>query len=146
MNKEEKITQPKTKTEEVIEHKVLPILKASGHIVILLLILALFVTIAYELYLIFFVEIATGNFTGLVKNLLFTLILIELLTILYSYLKKGYIKVERVIELGIISLVREMLFKVEEFDSGKIYAIAALLISFGAIFFIEKYWSKTRNK
>jgi len=136
----------KAKGDLFIEQKLLPILKTTGNIIILLLILALFFTIIYKLYILFFIDLLKGDFQSIVNDLLLTLILIELFTILYSYLIKHYIKVERVIELGIISLVREMLFKVNEFDNGKIYAVSVLLVSFGVIFFIEKYWSKTRNK
>jgi uncharacterized membrane protein (DUF373 family) len=126
--------------------KTLPYIKYASNIIIMLLILALFITIIYKLYILFAVDILTGDFQNIINDLLLLLILIELFTILYSYLSKHYIKVERVIELGIISLVREMLFKVNEFESSKIYSVAALLVSFGIIFFIEKYWSKTRNQ
>ncbi len=141
-----KTSNTKIGSNEFIEQKILPILKIMSNMIILLLIIALFFTIMYKLYVLFFVDLFKGDFQSIVNDLLLTLILIELFTILYSYLVKHYIKVERVIELGIISLVREMLFKINEFDSNKIYAVAVLLVSFGIIFFIEKYWSKTRNK
>jgi uncharacterized membrane protein (DUF373 family) len=126
--------------------KIIPYLKQVANIIIVILMLALIVTIVYKLYILFFVDIAIGNFDGIINDLLLTLIFIELFTILYSYLEKHYIKVERVIELGIISVVREIIFKVNEIQANKIYAIAVLLVSFGLIFYIEKYWSKTRNQ
>ena len=132
--------------EKFIRIKLLPVLKTIGNIIIIILIFALFVTILYKLYNLFFVDLINGSFQSIIDDLLLTLILIELFTILYSYLLKHYIKVERVIELGIISLVREMLFKLNEFETSKIYAVAALLVSLGIIFFIEKYWSRTRNQ
>jgi len=135
-----------TRTDSFIQNKLLPSLKAVGNIIIVALIFALLLTIVFKLYVLFFVDLINGDFQSVINNLLLTLILIELFTILYSYLLKHYIKVERVIELGIISLVREMLFKVEQFESSKIYAVSVLLVAFGVIFFIEKYWSKTRNQ
>ena len=125
--------------------KILPILKYASNIIIVLLIIALVITIGYKLYILFFIDLIGGDFNSIINDLLLTLIFIELFTILYSYLQKHYIKVERVVELGMISIIREMLFKVEIFEANKIYAVAVLLIAFGAVFFIEKYYSKMRN-
>jgi uncharacterized membrane protein (DUF373 family) len=145
INKENQIVMKPQEENPVLIDKLLPFIKLAANIIIIFLILALFITIVYKLCILFAVDLVHGDFQNIINDLLLLLILIELFTILYSYLSKHYIKVERVIELGIISLVREMLFKVNEFESSKIYAVAALLISFGIIFFIEKYWSKTRN-
>ena len=131
--------------ESKLINNLLPILKLVSNIIIILLIIALTATILYKLYILFFIDIVTGDFHNIINDLLLTLILIELYTILYSYLQKYYIKVERVIELGVISIIREMLFKVQEFEITRIYAIAVLLLSFGVLFFIEKYYSKSRN-
>jgi len=120
-------------------------LKKLLNVLIMLIIIALIVTIFYKLYLLFFKEIASGNIQSIIDNILFTLILVELFTILYSYLQKHYIKVERIIEVAIISIVRESLFRVYDLDAGKIYALAVLLVAFGVLFFIEKYYSHMRN-
>lgn len=126
--------------------KLLPTIKVISNIIIILLILALVITILYKLYILFFVDLISGDFQSIINDLLLILILIELFTIMYSYLQRHYIKVERVVELGMISIVREMLFKIETFEANKIYAVAVLLIAFGGLFFIEKYYSKTRNQ
>jgi uncharacterized membrane protein (DUF373 family) len=139
------IRPPQDDTPQYIS-RIMPKLRQISHFIILLLIVALLVTIVIKLYMLFAVDITSGDFQSIINDLLLLLILIELLTILYSYLVKHYIKVERVIELGIISIIREMLFRIETFDANKIYAVAVLLISFGALFFVEKYWSKTRNQ
>ncbi len=136
---------PLDNRESKFVNTVLPILKSVSNVIIILLIVALVVTIVYKLYALFFVDMMSGNFQNVINDLLLTIILIELFTILYSYLVKYYIKVERVIELGIISIIREMLFKIQEFEANKIYAVAVLLVSFGLLFFIEKYYSKSRN-
>lgn len=131
--------------ESKLVNRVLPILKTISNIIIILLIVALLAAIIYKLFILYFVDIAGGNFQNIINDLLLLIILIELFTILYAYLQKYYIKVERVIELGMISIIREMLFKVQEFEIGRIYAIAVLLLSFGILFLIEKYYSKSRN-
>ncbi len=139
------VITPLDNTESKLVTKTMPILKTISNIIIILLIVALVVTIVFKLHVLFFVDIVSGNFQSIINDLLLTLILIELFTILYSYLLKYYIKVERVIELGMISIIREMLFKIDVFETNKIYAVAVLLVSFGILFFIEKYYSKSRN-
>lgn len=124
----------------------LPLLKKISNVIIVLLIVALLATIIFKLYLLFFIDIPSANFKSIIDNVLLVFIFIELLTILYSYLQRLYIKVERVIELGIISIVREMLFRVSDFEASKIYAVAVLLVALGILFFIEKYWANTRNQ
>jgi uncharacterized membrane protein (DUF373 family) len=131
--------------ESKLVNRVLPILKTISNIIIILLIVALMATIVYKLFILYFYDIASGNFQNIINDLLLLIILIELFTILFSYLQKYYIKVERVIELGMISIIREMLFKVQEIEVDRILAVAVLLISFGILFFIEKYYSKSRN-
>lgn len=133
------------KGHEKLEKKLFRGLDAALHVLIILLILALFIVIAYELYLIFMVDIPSLGVKATIDGILFTLILVELFTILYSYLEKHYIKVERVIEVAIISIVREIIFKLFEMDDSKIYAVSALLVSLGVLFFIEKHYSGKRN-
>ena len=135
---------PHEETPKYIQ-KLLPILKTSSNVIIILLIVALIVTILFKLYILFFIDIAGGDFISIINDLLLVLIFIELFTILYSYLQRHYIKVERVVELGMISIIREMMFKIEIFETSKVYAIAVLLVAFGMVFFIEKYYSRTRN-
>ena len=117
---------------------------SAFHLVVILLIVALFATIIYEIYVIF-VTIAGGDITHTIDGILFAFILVELFTILYTYLVKHYIKVERVIEVGIISIVREIIFKHLEMGTDMVYATATLLIALGVLFLIEKHYSKERN-
>lgn len=123
------------------EKKVLYLLDLSIHILIFLLIIALFVTIIYELFSIFFVNIPRADIHTIVDSILFALILVELFTILYTYLKKHFIKLTRVIEVGIISIVREIIFKIFDIPTVKIYSLSALLFVLGAIYFIARYLS-----
>jgi uncharacterized membrane protein (DUF373 family) len=134
-----------------LEKKITKTLDIALHAMIITLILALFLTILYKLYFIFFVHMPIGDISLVVDNILFALILVELFTILYSYLTEHYIKVERVIEVGIISIVREIIFKLFELDVDKIYSVAVILVALGALLFIEKNYTirletqKTKN-
>ena len=131
--------------DKIIEGKLLGALDVILHLIIFLLIIATLGTIFIEMYKLFVVELITGNVRVIIEHILFTFILIELFTILHSYLIKHYIKVERIIEVGIISVVREIVFQVFEIEVSRIYALAVLLIALGALFFIEKHFSKERN-
>ena len=133
------------KYHEMIDHKLLPLLDLGLHVLILLLIFALFVITLERLWTLFVVDIFTRNVGFVISQILFIFILIELFTILYSYLSKHYIKVERVVEVGIISVVRELMFNLFEIDIARIYAFSALLLVFGMLFFIEKRYSNERN-
>ncbi|HYD03619.1 MAG TPA: phosphate-starvation-inducible PsiE family protein [Alphaproteobacteria bacterium] len=137
--KDSKIHQSKS------NKKILEFLETTGNVIILALIVALVIAMGYKLYTIFFIDFFQGEFSTFIDNMLLILIMMELFSLLYVYLLNHHIKVERVIELGIISIVREMLFKVHEFESGKIYAVSVLLVALGLIFFIERYWSNNRN-
>lgn len=113
-------------------------------ILIIVLIIGLLIIILRELYTLFnFVFISPIDI--LINKILFIFILIELFTILIGYLRTEFIKVERIIEVGIISLVRDIIFHFSDIDNGKLYGISAILLVFGIIFFIEKYYSKERN-
>jgi uncharacterized membrane protein (DUF373 family) len=129
-----------------LNKKLLKFLDTAGNVIILGLILALVIYMFYNLYNIFFLEFFKGEFSNIIDELILTLILMEVFTILYTYLVKHHISVERVVELGIISIVREMLFKTHEFEASKIYSISVLLVAFGLIFFIERYWNKSKKE
>ena len=144
-DKEGKLICTEQKVHKFIDDKLLGILDIVLHILLFLLIVALLVAILFELKTLFFVHLFNGNISVIIDHILFAFILVELFTILYSYLKKHYIKVERVVEVGIISLVRDLIFTVTEIESTKIYAISVTLLVLGGIFFVEKHFAKDRN-
>ena len=128
------------------ENRVIKYLERVLNVLIFLLIVSLIILILRELYVLFVYELfKNGNVKEIVDLILFVFILIELFTVLISYLKKGYIKVERIIEVGIISIVRDLIFHIETALPQKLYSSAAILLVFGAIFFIEKRFSRQRN-
>ena len=128
------------------EKKVLRFFEVSLHFLLFLLIIALLIIIVKELYILLFKEIFNLHTTTVMDSILFIFILIELFTILYAYLRKGYIKVERIVEVGIISLVRDAIFHVNDMPYQNVYAFSLLLLVLGAIFFIEKFFSKDRDE
>lgn len=129
------------------EINVISYLDKALNITIFLLIFSLLFLITKELYVLIFLKLfQNGEIGQIVDLILFIFILIELFTILVSYLKKGYIKVERIVEVGIISIVRDIIFHVDTIETTKIYSISAVLLVLGGLFFIEKRFSKDRNK
>lgn len=131
--------------ESLKDEKFVKFFKGIFNFLILLLIAGVLVIILRELYSLFS-GILSSEINVMINNILFIFILIELFTILLSYLRFQHIKVERVIEVGIISVVRDSIFHVFESEPSKMYGISALLLVFGLIFFIEKKFSgKTNN-
>lgn len=101
--------------------------------------------IGIELYRIFLVEIWTGNTHYLIASIIWTFVLIKLFGILHTYLLQGFIKVERVVEVAIIAIVQELILKIFEIEPQRIYALSALLLALGVLFFIEKRFAAQRG-
>ena len=136
-----------SKLHDKTEEKILPLMDYALHILIFILIVALFIAILISLFDLFFVQVADGNLHLIINDILFVFILVELFTILNQYLTKHTIRVERIVEVGIISIIREIIFIAFEIEVAKVYAISVLLLSLGGLFFIEKYFGskKTNN-
>jgi uncharacterized membrane protein (DUF373 family) len=115
------------------------------NILIYFLIIALLIIIIKELYYLFASTIWNGDVKIAIDMILFIFILIEIFTILIAYLKTEFIKVERIVEVGIISLVRDLIFHATTMEPTRTYGLSAILLVFGLLFFIEKYFSKERN-
>lgn len=145
MEKNSSLFKYKRKSHSDAEENAIYLMRIAIRMLVIFLILALFITIVMELWVIFTVEIPSMDLRHTVDSILFALILVELFTILRKYLEKGYIKVERVIEVGIISIIREIIFRLFEMPVESIYAISILLLTLGALFFVEKFYSKERN-
>ncbi|MDD9954194.1 MAG: phosphate-starvation-inducible PsiE family protein [Candidatus Woesearchaeota archaeon] len=81
---------------------------------------------------------ASANVHVAVDLVLFMLILLELFMILVTYLKYHHIKVMRIVEIALISVVREVIFKVFEVDAMKLFGLAALIVSLAVVYYIER--------
>lgn len=130
----------------VFEKKVLSFLSLVLDVLTFLLIVALLIFIVKEIFDLFSGLGLNFDIKEKIEIMLFALILVELFTILFFYLKEHRIKVDRIIEVGIISLVRDVIFKFNEFEVTRLFALAAVLIVLGGLFFIEKYFSSTRAR
>ena len=115
------------------------------NILIYFLILAVLIVIVKELYFLFSGSIWDGEIKLIIDKILFIFILIEIFTILIAYLKTEHVKVERIVEVGIISLVRELIFYINSMEPNRAYAFASILLVFGILFFIEKYFSNNNE-
>ena len=126
------------------EGKVLKLSRKGLEILFYLLVLILFVIIIRQFY-----DLVTMTLFGDIKNtvdaVLFIFILIELQIILFEYILKGFIKVESIIEVGIISLVRETIFHILDMTPLRIFSLAAVLLVFGGIFYIERNGTKMKK-
>lgn len=131
---------------DTLEAKCLRALDTVLHILTLLLIFALLVGIIKELYTLIFIHLLSDTAKAIIAQILFIVILIELFTVLTAYLRHNQIKVQRVLEIGIIALVRETIFVAFEADVGRLYSIAVLLLVFGIVFAIEKHFAMKRNR
>lgn len=115
------------------------------HYIVVILIGILMFVIGKTFYEVISTILVTES-SVIINEILFILILVELFTILYFYLREHRIKVERIVELGIIAIVREVMFHAFEIDVHRIYAVTAFLLALGAIFYIEKRHCESREK
>jgi uncharacterized membrane protein (DUF373 family) len=105
----------------------------------------IFVIIIRQFYLLLAVHLLSDIKTT-IDIVLFIFILIELIIILFEYITKGNIKVENIIEVGIISVVREVMFHSLDMDPVRIFSLAGILLVFGGIFYIEKKMNPSNGK
>lgn len=84
--------------------------------------------------------------THAIDTILYIVVLMELFIILFHYFDNHHIEVARVVEIGIISLIREIIFKVEALEVMQLFAIATLLLVLGALFYIEKKCAVSEKK
>jgi uncharacterized membrane protein (DUF373 family) len=115
------------------------------NLLIYFLIIALLIIIIKELFFLFTGTIWNADVKYAIDMILFIFILIEIFTILLAYLRTEHVKVERIVEVGIISLVRDLIFHATTMEPTRAYGLSAILLVFGILFFIEKYFSKERN-
>lgn len=110
-------------------------------VIITLLMVALVTTIGAKLFVLFTNDLWVGGVQLVITEILFVLILVELFTILTSYLESGKIKVQRIVEVGIISIIREVMFVVFEISAMQIFALSGLLLVFALLFAVERYFA-----
>lgn len=107
---------------------------------VFVIIIALFLVVMKSLFLLFSHDIFYGDVKDVASNILFTIILVELISLLFSYIKHHVIKIERVVEIGIISIIRESLFFIFEADYLHILSVSVLLFVMSLFYFLEQYY------
>lgn len=74
------------------------------------------------------------DFSLVMGDILFMLVLVELLRLLLIYLEEHYISVSTMVEVGIVSTVREVIVKgALHIEWRQLLALCALIISLGAL-------------
>ena len=96
------------------------------------------VVIVKELYQLFILHLFAGSTVGVIDSVLTIFLEMKLFQVLLHYLRDHRIEVEVIAEVGIIAIVKEVMFNLTTFSAMHLFGISALLIALGALFFIEK--------
>ena len=104
---------------------------------ILALTLALVIVVLQNVIHIFSILLTSPTKT-IIEDILFTLILLELFALFMDYIKKSRIRAERVIEIGIISVVREIFINLFDIQPLDMFAYASIVLVFGIVYYLEK--------
>jgi uncharacterized membrane protein (DUF373 family) len=110
-----------------------------------LLAIGVLILIVRELIELFVVELWNFEAYTILGSIIATFLLIKIYGIFHSFLLQGYLKVERVVEVGIIAIVQEIIVHALTIDHLKLYALSVLLLALGGLFYLEKRFSNERN-
>jgi len=80
----------------------------------------------------------SGTISGAISIILYIIILIELFVILTDFIRNKHISLSKVVEIGIISLVRDVIFKFDELGPDMLFGIAAVILSLGLVFWVGR--------
>ncbi|MBI3353704.1 MAG: phosphate-starvation-inducible PsiE family protein [Nitrospirae bacterium] len=128
------------KYDNLIKQKLSQYLNLIVNIMILMLLFAIVFALIKETYTLFSVHLLHENPSLIIAQILFTIIHVELFAILINYFIDGKIMVQNVIELGIISVVREIMLTAYQVTVDRLFAISFLLLVLGVVFLMEKYF------
>lgn len=104
----------------------------------LLLLIATLAVIAITLFGLFTPDTLLGDTKTAISTILYVLILLELVVILKHYFEYHHISVTRIVELGVIAVVREVIFHLLDWEWAQILAVSALLLVLGAMYLVRK--------
>jgi uncharacterized membrane protein (DUF373 family) len=110
-------------------------LQVTQDIIVVVLIVVLFALMVRTLWhIVKQVREPDLDFRIVISEVLFVLVMVELVRLLQVYLWQHHIAVDTMVEVGIISTLREVvLFGVVDLDWRKIIAIAVLLLALGTL-------------
>ncbi len=124
----------------LIKQKLSQYLNLIVSIIVLMLLFAIVFALIKETYILFSVHLSHENPSLLIAQVLFIIIHVELFAILINYFIDGKIMVQNVIELGIISVVREIMLTAFQVTVDRLFAISFLLLVLGLVFLMERWF------
>ena len=72
-----------------------------------------------------------------IRDGLFVMILLEMVYVVRSFIKHGSINVGLVVNVGLIAVVKEIVFKLDSLTLQMAIAFAVLLVSLGVVYVLE---------
>ncbi len=87
-----------------------------------------------------------NNVSGAIGSILYIIIIIELFVILTDFVLERHISITRVIEIGIISLVRDIIFKFEKLQADTMLSIGIVLVALAIMFWVTRHYQEHKIK
>jgi uncharacterized membrane protein (DUF373 family) len=129
------IAEAPSRTGRVTTYLNRRLLERMQDVIVVALVLVLFALMIRTLWRM--VEDVTGpklDFRIVISEVLFMLVMVELVRLLLVYLREHHVAVDSMVEVGIVSTLREMvLYGVVELAWQRIVAIALRLLALGAL-------------
>jgi len=91
-----------------------------------------------------FMRLYEKNIDYAIQDGLFVLILLEMYYVVRSFIKYGSINISLIINVGIVAIVKEVIFKLEKLDIYSSIAFTLIFLGFCIGFFIENQYSQKR--
>lgn len=79
----------------------------------------------------------SGDATIAIQNGLFVIILLEMFYVVRSFIKYGSVNVGIILNVGIIAVVKELVFKIPLLNLQMALAFAVVLLSLGLVYLLE---------
>lgn len=98
--------------------------------------IALLIAASIEIGRVFF-GIYTLNIASAIQDGLFVLILLEMFYVVRSFIKYGSVNIALIISLGIVAVVKELIFNLKTLDLSSSGSYAILLLSLSIAFVLE---------
>ncbi len=116
-------------------------------VVVCLLLLLLLVLALQTIWRLGHMAVVEGSATNqLLSEILFVLILIELYRLLIFYLRDHRISVALMVEVALVSTLREVMLKgAHDLESLHLLALGALLLVLGGLLVLERWMGRLRN-
>lgn len=94
------------------------------------------------------VGLLSGDPSVAIQQGLFVVILLEMFYVVRSFIKYGSVNVGIIINVGIIALVKEMVFKIDQLNLQMAISFSIVLLSLGVVYLLETlhFNNKKREK